>query len=90
MLYVGGRCQEIPGSVWKLHCAYLNVGSHDLKAQFSCCHDSVAYSLNVGVHVCICGQINQHILLVIKVARGGYIRDCGQKRIFFITSLDNG
>lgn len=83
---------EIPGSMWKIHCAYLSVRHYVLKAHFSCCHDKVTYFW-MWVHILyvrVCGKIIQAILFVIKVVRSGHISDYGQRRIFFIPSLDNG
>lgn len=50
---------------------YLNVRLNAVKAHFSCCQDSVASSLNE--RGCVCEEINQPVLFVIKVMRDRHI-----------------
>lgn len=51
--------------------SYLNVRLSDAKAHFSCCQDSVVSSLNEGERGCVCEEINQPVLFVIKVMGDG-------------------
>ncbi len=51
--------------------SYLSVRLYAARAHFSCCRDSVVSSLNEGERGCVCEEINQPVLFVIKVMGDG-------------------